>query len=252
MIIMLKEYIPSIDESLTYIEGDSFIHRWSPRVKIVTCFISVFLISAINTPKFVITCFIALLLVVLLMGLKLKDLIKKTSILLPFIIFMSLPILFGKGLDIDPERLNTVLLLAFKSLSSLYLMFIMFFTQPMWEFLGALSYLKIPDSVMSIIFLSWRYVFVLGNKLKNMYKALVSRLFEPKFKKATFNTMGQVMGGMLIKSLDTSDIVYNAMVSRGFDGSIPVSKPRDITFIDIVKSFLFILPIVILLIVERW
>lgn len=249
---MPKEYIPSIDANLTYINKDTFIHRWNPKAKIVSCVLGVFLISSIKTPKYLIACFLGLLILVLLMGLGPRELLRKTSLLLPFIIFMSLPILFGKGLKVDPERKELVILLAFKSLSSLYLMFLMFFSQPMWEFFGALSYLKVPDTVMSIIFLSWRYVFVLGAKLRNMYRALSSRLFVPKFNKATFNTMGQVMGGMLIKSLDTSDTVYNAMVSRGFDNKIPVSEPRKLQVMDLAKSLGLIIPVVVVLIIERW
>lgn len=249
---MPKEYIPSMDGSLTYIEKDTFLQRWEPRTKTITCIVSVFIISFMDSPKNVIYSFIGLLALVLIMGLKPVELIKKTSILLPFIIFMSIPILFGQGFPIDPARKKLVILLAFKSLTSLYIMFIMFFTQPMYELLGALSHLGIPDKVMSIIFLSWRYVFVLGNKLKDMFKALNSRHFEPRFNKTTFNTMGQIVGGMLIKSLDTSDYVYNAMVSRGFEDKIPVSKPRNIKIMDIVKSLIFIMILTYLLFRERW
>ncbi len=249
---MPRDYIPSIDENLTYINKDTFIHRWNPRAKIVTCVASVFLISGIKSPRLLGLCYLGLLGLVYLIGLEPREILRRTSILFPFIIFMGLPILLAGGLPIEAERKTLVALLALKSLSSLYLMFIMFFTQPMEEFLGAMAHLRVPDPIMSIVFLTWRYVFVLGEKFKTMFKALSSRLFEVKFSRYTFNVTGQVMGGMLIKSLDTSDIVYNAMVSRGFDGSIPVTRPRDMDLVDILKSLVIILPIVVILIIERW
>ncbi len=249
---MPEEYIPSLDGNLTYLDKDTFIQRWDPRTKIVTCISLVFLISAVKNPKNIVLICLFLLGIVLFMGLEFKDLIKRTSLLFPFLIFMGIPILFGQGIPISNERKEIVILLAFKSLSSLYLMFIMFFTQPMWEFLGALSFLKIPNSVMSIIFLSWRYVFILGNRLRDMFKGLYSRGFKLKFSKATFNVMGQIVGGMLIKSIDTSDTVYNAMLLRGFDNKIPVSRPRDIGLMDLLKSSISIILLILVLIIERW
>lgn len=249
---MPRDYIPSIDEKLTYINKDSFIHRWNPRVKIVTCLVSVFLISGVKSPRLLGVCYLGLLGLIYLIGLKPGEILKKTSVLFPFIVFMGLPILLGGGLPIASERKTLVALLALKSLTSLYLMFIMFFTQPMEEFLGAMAYLKIPDPIMSIVFLSWRYIFVLGERFKNMFKALSSRLFEVKFNSYTFKVTGQVMGGMLIKSLDTSDTVYNAMAARGFDGSIPVTRPRDPGLVDLLKAIIILGPIVAILIIERW
>lgn len=249
---MARDYIPSIDDHLTYIDKDTFLQRWDPRTKLISCVGAVFLISAIQTPSLLVGCFLTLLVLVLIMGLGPWELLKKTSLLLPFIVFMSLPILAGGGWPLDKDRVRLVLLLAFKGLSSLYLMFILFFTQPMWELLGAMSHLGLPDVLMSIVFLTWRYVFVLSTRLKKMHKALSSRLFQARLRRESLEVSGQVMAGMLIKSLDTSDTVYKAMLTRGFTGRIPVSRPRPIGGWDLVKSFLILGSLVLVLVYERW
>ncbi len=249
---MPKNHIPSIEASITYIDNDSLFHRWEPRTKTIAMVGSVFLISALNQVSLVIIAFLTLFIMVNIMGLRGVELVKKTSRLLPFIILMSIPIILGGGLDIDKERVNTALLLGFKGLSSLYLMFLLFYSQPLVDLLAALSYMKIPDTLMSVLFLTWRYVFILGEKLRRMYKALSARLFKPSLDRITFNTMGQIMGGTIIKSLDTSDTVYKAMQARGFTGKIPVSRPREIKVRDLLKTLGLIGFFIALIFIERW
>lgn len=249
---MSKDYIPSLDGTLPHIDKNSWVHRWETRCKAVTCVLSIFLISSLKTPKLIVGVYLTLLIMVVSMGLSIRELVIRTGHLLPFVILMALPIILGGGFPLKEERIDLAILLAFKSLSGLYIMFLLFFSQPIPELLNAMSYMKVPDLFMSIIFLAWRYVFILGEKLRKMYKALISRLFKPGLDKTTFNAMGGVMGGMLIKSLDTSDMVYKAMVSRGFDGKMPVSRPREIKISDIFKSLVIISLVIFVLVAERW
>src|SRR5699024_8435926 len=109
--------------------------------------------------------YFTMLIVLLSMGFSIKELIKKTAYILPFIIFMAIPLLFGGGLPPSDERINIVLLLALKSLNALYIMFMMFSSQPTAELLNGLANIKLPKFFISILFLSWRYLFLLGEKL---------------------------------------------------------------------------------------
>lgn len=230
----------------------SWVHRWEPRSKLVTAIIMTFALVSLQTPKLLIYSFMAMALVLLSMGFSLKTLIKRNMLVIPFLLFMAIPLLLGGGLPPSDERISLVLLLTFKSLTALYIMFMTFSSQSIVELLNGLAYMKLPKFFISIVFLSWRYVFLLGGKLNSMYKALISRLFKPSARKDSLKIYGQVMGGMLIKSLDTSDKVYRAMASRGFDGSIPTSKPREIQAMDLIKSLIMLSLVLFLIIVEKW
>lgn len=249
---MLKDQVPLLDKTLPKIDKNSWIHKWESRCKAVTCVVSIFLISSINAPELLIGVYLVLLLMVFSMGLSVREIIRRTSHLLPFILLMGFPIILGGGFPLKRERVSLALLLSFKGLSGLYIMFILFFSQSIPELLNALSYMKIPDVFMSVMFLTLRYVFILGEKLGTMYKALISRLFKPSLDKKTFNAMGGVMGGILIKSFDTSDTVYKAMISRGFEGKMPVSKPKKIELLDLIKSGIMLMSIIFVLVAERW
>lgn len=250
---MASDLIPSIKDMIPITaKKDSWISRWEPRTKVITCILMVFGLVFLNTPKLLIISYAILTTLVLSMGISIKEFLKRTSFFLPFIILMAIPILLGGGFPPNKERIILAQLLAFKGLNALSIMFIMFFSQPVPELLNALSYMNIPGFLITIIFLSWRYVFLLGERLNRLYKALVSRLFKPGFNRDSFKAYGQVMGGMLIKSIDTSDKVYRAMASRGFDGTMPTSKPREIKILDILKSVILISSVILLNVIEKW
>lgn len=232
--------------------NEGWIHRWEPRTKLVTGIIMTFLLVSLRTPRLLIYLYLGMTGLLTSMGFSVKILVKRTIYVFPFLIFMAIPLLIGGGIPPSDERVTLVLLLTFKSLTSLYIMFMIFSSQPIIELLNGLAYMKLPKLFISIVFLSWRYVFLLGEKLSNMYKALIARLFKPSVRKSSLKIYGQVMGGMLIKSIDTSDKVYRAMVSRGFDGTIPTSQPKEIKSMDIVKSVLMISSVLLLILIEKW
>lgn len=232
--------------------NEGWIHRWEPRTKLVTGIIMTFLLVSLRTPRLLIYLYLGMTGLLTSMGFSVKILVKRTIYVFPFLIFMAIPLLVGGGIPPSDERVTLVLLLTFKSLTSLYIMFMIFSSQPIIELLNGLAYMKLPKLFISIVFLSWRYVFLLGEKLSNMYKALIARLFKPNVRKSSLKIYGQVMGGMLIKSIDTSDKVYRAMVSRGFDGTIPTSQPKEIKSMDIVKSVLMISSVLLLILIEKW
>ncbi|MBU5485736.1 cobalt ECF transporter T component CbiQ [Clostridium sp. MSJ-11] len=249
---MTLKSIPSIKNAIPTTTKDSWIHHWESRTKTISCIIMVFTLVFLKTPLLLILSFAILTAIVLSMGVSIKQIVIRVVCFLPFLLLMSLPIMIGGGIPPTQERKTLALLLIFKSLNALFIMFIMFFSQPVPALLNGLAHMKLPSSFISIIFLSWRYVFILSERLSQFYKSLKSRLFQPRFHKNSFKVYGEIMGGMLVKSIDTSEKVYRAMASRGFNGKMPTSKPKSITIIDILKSVLFISSVILLHIIEKW
>ncbi|MEW9094131.1 MAG: energy-coupling factor transporter transmembrane component T [Clostridiaceae bacterium] len=249
---MALKSIPSIKNAIPTTAKDSWIHHWESRTKTISCIIMVFSLVFLKTPLLLILSFAILTAIVLSMGVSIKQIAIRVVCFLPFLLLMSLPIMIGGGIPPTQERRTLALLLIFKSLNALFIMFIMFFSQPVPVLLNGLAHMKLPSSFITIIFLSWRYVFILSERLSQFYKSLKSRLFQPRFHKNSFKIHGEIMGGMLVKSIDTSEKVYRAMASRGFNGKMPTSKPKRITIIDILKSIFFISSVILLHIIEKW
>ncbi|AKL97239.1 cobalt ABC transport system permease protein CbiQ [Clostridium aceticum] len=249
---MALKSIPTIKNSLPSTRKSSWVHSWETRIKASTCIMMTFALVSLKTPELLMLSFALLTLIVLSMGISPKQIIIRIGFFSPFLLLMTVPILVGGGLPISQERLQLALLLLFKSLSALLIMFIMFFSQPMPVLLNGLSHMKLPPFFISIVFLSWRYVFLLWEKLNQFYKALKARLFQPSFHTKSFKIYGEIMGGMVIRSIDSSEKIHKAMLSRGFNGKMPTASPKVITTLDVFKSIFIISSVMFLHIIEKW
>lgn len=225
---------------------------WEPRTKTIAAILVVFGVIMLETPLLVLAAFILTFLSALVMGLSLRFLISKLAIIAPFLILMAIPLIFGAGIPAAPDRYEFASLIILKALTSMLVMTIMLATQPLQEYLDGLAHLKVPSALISILFLACRYGFLFMEEVKNIQKAMTSRLFTPGVNKRAIVAYGEMAGGVFVKSIDSADNVYRAMAARGFTGKMPVGTPKKITSLDFVKAVVAVAVIFIIVIFERW
>ncbi|QGU00264.1 hypothetical protein SYNTR_1670 [Candidatus Syntrophocurvum alkaliphilum] len=227
-------------------------HLWDIRIKIVTLFLLVLGIISLNTPIMLLLSLVFLLLLALYSGLTIKFMLTRVTVLLPFLILMSIPLLLGGGISEIHYRYEFVLLLVLKALSSFIAMLIMVATQPLEEFLHALGQLKVPAPLISIIFLTYRYTLLFISEIKSTKNALQARLFKPSLQNNALQVYGEISGGMIIKAIDRSDLLYRAMSTRCFNGTMPLDNPKKICKKDILTSSIIGVLLIIMFSAERW
>ncbi len=230
----------------------NWIHRWETRTKIITCCLMVFGLVSLKSPPLLMLAWTCLFIMVLSMGMTLKQVLLRISWILPFLLLMSASLLISGGFPPSQERIHLILLLIFKSLSALLLMLILFFSQPIPAFFTGLSHMKLPSALISILFLSWRYLFLFWEKLIQIHRALRARLFRGSLRVDYYRTYGEIIGGMIVKSIDGSDKIYRAMASRGFNGRVPTGNPQKITCGDLLISCGMLFSVILLHIIEKW
>lgn len=249
---MDSNHIDKIYNVIPKLREDSWIHNWEVRSKLITLTIYVFGLVCLSNPILLVFNYLILTIILYSIGMKTLDIVKKTIGVLPLLIVLSVPILLGGGFPIDNSRLELALNISLKAINSISIMFIMFFTQDTNTLFNSLGNMKVPKALISILFLTWRYLFLLIENFAQLNKALKSRLFRPKLNKNIFKVYSSIMGGMIIKSIDTSENVYKAMESRGYKGELYISRGEDIGKIDILKSSVFLILIVFLNSLEKW
>lgn len=249
---MDSNHIDKINNIIPKLREDSWLHNWEIRSKLISLSIYVFGLMCLNKPILLACNYLFLLLILLTMGMKILEITKKTISIFPFLVLISLPIIFGAGFPIDYGRVEMALNISLKAINSISIMFIMFFTQDTNTLFKGLGNMRISKVLISILFLSWRYLFLLIENFSQLNRSLKSRLFKAKLNKNIFKIYSSIMGGMIIKSIDTSENVYKAMESRGFKGELYVGKAETIKKKDILKSSFFLILIVVLNILEKW
>lgn len=152
-----------------------------------------------------------------LAGIPLSYLLKRLLIFLPFVGSMAISLPLSQGLDRGWDLMFQIMFrgcLAF--LVSLWLVNVM----PFEQLLITLRRLRVPAVVVAILAFMYRYVFVVWDELDKMRTARKAREFSGGSLWFRWKTLSQLIGMLLIRSLNRAERIHGAMCSRGWDGEV--------------------------------
>ena len=185
-------------------------------------------------------------------GISPKRIFRRLLYAVPFLAISFVTLLLSDGWPITQAATQFALLLVARITACVIVIHLVAFDD-IREHLNCFCVLKCPDMLTSTLFLTQRYLCVIGRQLGATRNALASRLFSPDLRTKTMNVYGQMVGGMTVRAIDRSEQVRKAMESRGFQGKIPTAKPLPIRKSDVLKSVVAILVLLIILIADkRW
>ncbi|GAE24894.1 hypothetical protein JCM9140_857 [Halalkalibacter wakoensis JCM 9140] len=220
---------------------------WEPRAKLIAAVLYIFGVISLSSPIMITIAYLITFIAVFLMGISITLLLKRYLIILPFLLLMTLPLVFGQGSAFSVDHLSFAIVIFLKAFTSMTVITIILDTQSLEQFMTSLSHLKVPPVLITVLMLSYRYVFLFLDDIQKMQTAAKSRFFKGGIGLSQLKIYGQLTGCLLRKSLDRSDKVYEAMASRCFNGQLQFSSPKLITKLDLTKtiSVIFIISVLI-------
>lgn len=224
---------------------------WESRVKLLAAMIYIFGVISLSTPSMAIVAYVISVIMAVGMGIAFSLLVKRYLIIAPFLLLMTVPLLLGQGIPLAIDHVSFAALLVIKALTSMTVISILLDTQSLEQFMNSLAHLKVPPVLITIFMLSYRYVYLFLDDIQKMQIAAKSRFFNGGIGIKSLKTYGQLTGCLLIKSLDRSDHVYEAMASRCFNGTLQFAKPNQISKKDLLKASFAVIIISLLLVAER-
>ncbi len=208
-------------------KSEAFLNSLDPRVRFVSCVLFAFLISAMHD--------LGALTLALGIGvglslsarLPLWTTVRKVLVVDSFIVVLMLTLPFTMpgetlfsiwGWDASREGLYRAAEVGLKANAILFsLMGLLGIMEP--SVLGhALYRLKVPVKLVHLFLFTVRYIDVFYKEYKTMRMAMKARGFSPKTDLHTLRSIGYLIGMMLVRSLERSDRIMEAMKCRGFDG----------------------------------
>lgn len=130
------------------------------------------------------------------------------------------------------EGIETASLLILRVFNSISLSFLIINTTQFFELMKSLSMMKVPDALIMIITLSYKYIFILSKTVEDMYLGLKSRLaVEIKSSEMRKIVTGR-MAFIFKKSWRKYDALYRAMLARGFSGELKFYNFKKLTATD--------------------
>ena len=115
----------------------------------------------------------------------------------------------------------------------------------------ALHRLKVPLSLIHLLLFSVRYIHVLQEEYHRMRQAMKARGFKPRNSLHTWRSFGYLVGMMLIRAIERSERILDAMKCRGFTGQFPVLTTFRTTRLDWFFLTLFVVGGIVLLGLEK-
>jgi cobalt/nickel transport system permease protein len=225
-----------------YQEGRSIVHALDPRVKFIlaVAFILTVALTPVGAWPVYILLFALALAVEVLSELGVRNVLRKASLALPFML-AALPVIFtidGPALlhiPLGPWALTATLpgverfiSIALKSWLSVQMAIVLAATTRFPELMVAMRALKMPRLLVAIFGLMWRYLFVLADEVLRLMRARQARSGvsdQPDLRPGggvvwRARITGGMAGSLFLRAFERSDRIYTAMLSRGYDGEV--------------------------------
>ena len=230
----------------------TFVHGLDARTKLIVTLL--FLFTVVSFSKYEITALLPFFLYPVLL-LTLGDIpsgfiLKKVALVSPFAIFIGIfnPILDStqvtvfNGFAVSAGWISFFsILLKFMLTVSTALLLVATTSFP--GVCHASRQLGIPSLFVSQLLFLYRYIFVLMEETMRMVRARDMRSFNRRGK--GLRVFVRITGILFLRTVERAERVYYAMLSRGFQGDMPILKsaqikPADIAFALSMGVFLFI------------
>ncbi len=233
---------------------NSIIHRLDCRVKIIV--FTLLLLAIVTTPGQDLIRFLlfgtVIMLIIFLSRLPLIYVLKRSLIVIPFVLLIAFFIIFFNGTEVVSSfnigrfKINVYRegLLVFqnvlcKSWLSVLCLLILAESTEFNYLLKGLEKLRFPRIMILVISFFYRYVFILIDQLDRMRHAVESRGFKAKLARR-IKILGSMIGWLFISTYDRAERVYMAMLSRGFTGHIHSFRKFKIGQTDIIFSLVLL------------
>ena len=134
--------------------------------------------------------------------------------------------LFGLNLAIREEGANLALLLIARTFGGMCSLYFIALTTPMIEIFAVLKTLHIPESVIELSMMIYRYIFVFLDQAAMIHSAQMMRLGDAGTKNS-LNSFAMLCSVLFLRSWEQGERLIVAMDSRCYDGKLDLMEPAE-------------------------
>jgi len=244
------------------------IHKLHARVKIVFTLVFIVALNLLSPrawPGFILF-FSLILSVIILSKVDLRVVMKRSLVAIPFVL-SAIPLVFwgpAPTLDwnipglitipVSPAGVERCLSIMVKAWISVLAAVFLTATTDSHALISGLRQLGVPAILISIIELMWRYLFVMVDEVTRLIRARNSRSTVVNHGHHAGGSVfwragvtGNMAGSLFLRSIERSERVYAAMLSRGYNGEPVVDLEKEYTRKDRIYSVCGLLVIFIFL-----
>jgi cobalt/nickel transport system permease protein len=222
-----------------------------PRAKLVSILAVIFATSLIGNLRVLIFIYILTLIFAYLSKIEVVFFIKRVWLFIPiFAGIIAVPMIFniflpgdplyqvaylGPGAHLGPlmlpesifitrQGLDAAVIFTMRVATCVSAVVLLFITTPQQILFKSLRTVGVPKLYVLTLEMAYRYIFLLMDLVREMYVAKKARTIRARGMFEEQKWVGGRMGYTLIRSLDMSEKVHMAMMSRGFSGEVHIMQ----------------------------
>lgn len=208
------------------ISGDSYIHRLNPKTRVVSAVFLSTLAAVGNNLLFSSIYLATALMLILMTGLPAQKVIGRVKPVFFFLlmIWIVIPVTYpGEPafrvylLSFSRSGLIMCALISIKSTAILLYFTALVATMNVAVFANALQQLHMPDKMVFILTMSYRYIFVIETEYRRLRRAAAFRGFQSSTSFHSYRTFAYLAGMLFVRASMRAKRVHQAMICRGFD-----------------------------------
>ncbi len=223
-----------ISEIDRYAGISSPVHRWDPRLRLISIFALIFSVMLLYSLQLVVIGMIFAIILTGISKIPLSFVLSRMKLVFIFVIpfFIIIPFtVIGDGVEIASfggiilsyrgiEYAKFAAMIVLKALTAVMLVFPMIGTSRMDITIKALEGLHLPNKLVQMFAFTYRYIFVLDEEFMRMERSLASRGFKRRGNLYTLTTISKAIAMLFVNSYERADRVFYAMRSKGYSGTV--------------------------------
>lgn len=234
---------------------EGYLNKIHPFAKLIITVIYIVLLTSIQKYNLIITLAMGIYLIVIgIIGdLSIKNCAKalKVVVILLIVLGIANPILDRNiityiGIIPITTGIISMITLLLKGVFAIIASYFLILTTPIEEICYALKMIHIPNILITIFMLIYRYIIVFLKEVQRIWTAYSMRA--PKQKGVNYKVWGSMIGSLMIRSIDRAQVVYESMELRGFNPDTFFIKNQKFDK----KSILYFFIMLIVLIIIRF
>ena len=229
---LIRDFL--VAEEYAYKEG--FLQGVDQKLKLLGLVLLIVLATATQSLYFLLFLFLFSLSMALISKVSLRVYLPRFGFIPLFAFINVLPWLFlmpGQqvltfiGLDITMPGIMYVLTFTLRVMACVSCISLLLFTTRVSDMLHTLKSLKIPETLVDVFGLVYRYLFSFLSELERMLLGRECRVVSDQGLLKNWGDGGKVVGNFLSRTFSRGENVYKAMKARGYNGSFK-AYPREV------------------------
>jgi cobalt/nickel transport system permease protein len=205
--------------------GSSPLHRLDPRIRLVSAAVYSCAVAVCRELPALVAALLLSMALVALARLRISEVFKRLLVVNGLVVFIWVVIPFtfpGEALfRLGPfvgarEGVELAAQITLKSNAIVLAFMALVATMPFATTGHALHRLQVPDKIVHLLLMTYRYIFVLEQEYQRLVRAARIRGFRPGTNLHTYRTYAYLVGMLFVRAVDRAERVRWAMLCRGF------------------------------------